>query len=173
MIHNQCFKSPRHTFLCGPTCILISLRIVSPQMVVINYQNNTKGPRWFKTSQSQLKGSRHRNVYSDQDIWKDVMDTPYQVYAYARRQVTQDYDDKRSYATCCRVVGLTHDTHHAPLWRYQQQTRYRGRMTNEWDGVPYQRNGYPQPYEQCDARCTTKRRGNGPTSYKVESKSPL
>jgi hypothetical protein len=31
--------------LCGPTCILISPRIVSPQVVVINYQNTTKGPR--------------------------------------------------------------------------------------------------------------------------------
>jgi hypothetical protein len=28
-------------------CILISPRTVSPQTVVINYQNITKGPRWF------------------------------------------------------------------------------------------------------------------------------
>jgi hypothetical protein len=28
-------------------CILISPRTVSPQAVVINYQNITKGPRWF------------------------------------------------------------------------------------------------------------------------------
>jgi hypothetical protein len=30
-------------------CILISPRTVSPQEVVINYQNITKGPRWFTT----------------------------------------------------------------------------------------------------------------------------
>jgi hypothetical protein len=30
--------------------ILISPRIVSPQAVVINYQNITKGPRWFTIS---------------------------------------------------------------------------------------------------------------------------
>jgi hypothetical protein len=53
MIHNQCFKSPRLSFLCGPTCILISPRIVSPHMVVINYQNNTKGPRWFTPERRQ------------------------------------------------------------------------------------------------------------------------
>jgi hypothetical protein len=41
------YKSPRFSILCGPTCILISPRTVSPQMVVINYQNITKGPRWF------------------------------------------------------------------------------------------------------------------------------
>jgi hypothetical protein len=29
--------------LYGPTCIFISPRIVSPQVVVINYQNTTKG----------------------------------------------------------------------------------------------------------------------------------
>jgi hypothetical protein len=32
------------------SCILISPRIVSPQTVVINYQNTTKGPRWFTIS---------------------------------------------------------------------------------------------------------------------------
>jgi hypothetical protein len=31
-------------------CILISPRTVSPQTVVINYQNITKGPRWFTTT---------------------------------------------------------------------------------------------------------------------------
>jgi hypothetical protein len=31
-------------------CILISPRTISPQIVVINYQNITKGPRWFTTS---------------------------------------------------------------------------------------------------------------------------
>jgi hypothetical protein len=31
-------------------CILISPRTVSPQTVVINYQNITKGPRWFRIS---------------------------------------------------------------------------------------------------------------------------
>jgi hypothetical protein len=31
-------------------CILISPRTVSPQTVVINYQNITKGPRWFTIS---------------------------------------------------------------------------------------------------------------------------
>jgi hypothetical protein len=31
--------------LCGPTCILISPRIVSPQVVVIHYRKTTKGPR--------------------------------------------------------------------------------------------------------------------------------
>jgi hypothetical protein len=31
--------------LYGPTYILICPRIVSPQMIVINYQNTTKGPR--------------------------------------------------------------------------------------------------------------------------------
>jgi hypothetical protein len=41
------YKSPRFSVLCGPTCILISPRIVSLQIVVINYQNITKGPRWF------------------------------------------------------------------------------------------------------------------------------
>jgi hypothetical protein len=44
------YKSPRLSFLCGPTCILIFPRIVSPQMVVIYYQNITKGPRWFTIS---------------------------------------------------------------------------------------------------------------------------
>jgi hypothetical protein len=33
------------SILHGPTYILISPRIVSPQMVVVNYQNITKGPR--------------------------------------------------------------------------------------------------------------------------------
>jgi hypothetical protein len=32
------------------SCILISSRVVSPQAVVINYQNTTKGPRWFTAS---------------------------------------------------------------------------------------------------------------------------
>jgi hypothetical protein len=41
------YKSPRFSVLCGPTCILISPRTVSPQIVVINYQNITKGPRRF------------------------------------------------------------------------------------------------------------------------------
>jgi hypothetical protein len=41
------YKYPRFSVLCGPTCILISLRTISPQIVVINYQNITKGPRWF------------------------------------------------------------------------------------------------------------------------------
>ena len=31
-------------------CILISPKTVSPQTVVINYQNITKGPRWFTIS---------------------------------------------------------------------------------------------------------------------------
>jgi hypothetical protein len=31
------------------------------------------------------------------------MDTPYRVYVYARMQVTQAYDDRRSYATCYHV----------------------------------------------------------------------
>ena len=31
-------------------CILISPRTISPQTVVINYQNITKGPRWFTIS---------------------------------------------------------------------------------------------------------------------------
>jgi hypothetical protein len=44
------YKSPRFSILCGLTCILISLRTVSPQIVVINYQNITKGPRWFTIS---------------------------------------------------------------------------------------------------------------------------
>jgi hypothetical protein len=44
------YKSPRFSVLCGPTCILISLRTVSPQVVIINYQNITKGPRWFTIS---------------------------------------------------------------------------------------------------------------------------
>jgi hypothetical protein len=34
-------------FYVVQSCILISPRIVSPQAVVINYQNITKGPRWF------------------------------------------------------------------------------------------------------------------------------
>jgi hypothetical protein len=41
------YKSPRFSVLCGPTCILISPKTVSPQIVVINYQNITKEPRWF------------------------------------------------------------------------------------------------------------------------------
>jgi hypothetical protein len=41
------YKSPRFFVLYGPTCILISVRTVIPQIVVINYQNITKGPRWF------------------------------------------------------------------------------------------------------------------------------
>jgi hypothetical protein len=44
------YKSPGFSVLCGPTCILISPRTVSPQVVVINYQNITKGPRWFTIS---------------------------------------------------------------------------------------------------------------------------
>ena len=44
------YKSSRFFVLCGPTCILISPRSVSPQIVVINYQNITKGPRWFTIS---------------------------------------------------------------------------------------------------------------------------
>jgi hypothetical protein len=53
------------------------------------------------------------------------MDTPYQVYVYARMQVTQAYDNRRSYATWYHVVGLTRRTHHTLLQRYQQQTHYR------------------------------------------------
>jgi hypothetical protein len=44
------YKSPRFSILCGPTCILISPRTISPQVVVINYQNITKVPRWFTIS---------------------------------------------------------------------------------------------------------------------------
>jgi hypothetical protein len=36
-------------------CILISPRTVSPQTVVINYQNITKGPRWFTAAARQLR----------------------------------------------------------------------------------------------------------------------
>jgi hypothetical protein len=36
-------------------CILISLRTVSPQTVVINYQNITKGPRWFTSSEEKVR----------------------------------------------------------------------------------------------------------------------
>jgi hypothetical protein len=160
------------SFVVQPAFLFLQ-KNVSPQMVVTNYQNITKGPRWFTTSQSQLKGSQHRNVYSDQDIWKDVMDTPYRVYAYARWQVTQDHDDRWSYATCYRVVGLTHGTHHAPLRRYQQWSRYRGSYDEWMRQCAILEEWLPTPYEQCDARCTTKRQGNGPTSYKVERKSPL
>jgi hypothetical protein len=44
------YKSPRFSVLYGPTCILIFPRTVSPQIVVINYQTITKGPRWFTIS---------------------------------------------------------------------------------------------------------------------------
>jgi hypothetical protein len=44
------YKSPRFSVLCGSTYILISPRTVSPQVVVINYRNITKGPRWFTIS---------------------------------------------------------------------------------------------------------------------------
>jgi hypothetical protein len=78
-----------------------------------------------RTSQSQSKGSQNQSVYRDKSIWKDVTDTPYRVYAYARWQVTHAHDDRRSYATCYCVVGLTHRTHHSLLQRYQRLTRYR------------------------------------------------
>jgi hypothetical protein len=41
------YKSPRFSVLYGPICILISPITVSPQVAVINYQNITKGPKWF------------------------------------------------------------------------------------------------------------------------------
>jgi hypothetical protein len=37
-------------FYAVQPCILISPRTISPQIVVINYQNITKGPRWFTIS---------------------------------------------------------------------------------------------------------------------------
>jgi hypothetical protein len=46
-------------------CILISPRTVSPQTVVINYQNITKGPRWFTTvwvAEEEKEGAEH--IYS-------------------------------------------------------------------------------------------------------------
>jgi hypothetical protein len=52
------YKSPRFSVLYRPTCILISPRTVSPQVVVINYQNITKGPRWFTAGQITVDGEK-------------------------------------------------------------------------------------------------------------------
>jgi hypothetical protein len=46
LIHNQwLYVSKTFMFPVIQSCILISTRTVSPQVVVINYQNTTKGPR--------------------------------------------------------------------------------------------------------------------------------
>jgi hypothetical protein len=53
------YKSPRFSVLCGPSYILISLRTISPQIVVFNYQNITKGPRF---TNSRLTWPGHRTM---------------------------------------------------------------------------------------------------------------
>jgi hypothetical protein len=50
----MCMNLQYFMFYVVQPCILISPRIVSPQEVVINYQNITKGPRWFTTSRVLL-----------------------------------------------------------------------------------------------------------------------
>jgi hypothetical protein len=122
-----------------------------------------------RSSQSQLKGSQHENVYSDHDIWKDVTDTPYRVYVYARRQVAQAHDNRRSYGTRYRATGPTAHYYKDIGSRLATWTR----MTNKRDGVPYQGYDYARPYGQRDTKCTTTCRGNRPTSYQVESRPPL
>jgi hypothetical protein len=65
------YKSPRFSVPCGPTCILISPRTISPQLVVINYQNITKGPRWFTTSTKEARqGTTMRPLQSSTSFRK-------------------------------------------------------------------------------------------------------
>jgi hypothetical protein len=52
-------------------CILVSPRTVSPQTVVINYQNITKGPRWFTSRPS-----------SPSQLWVAGSLSPYDVIIY-------------------------------------------------------------------------------------------
>jgi hypothetical protein len=46
-------------------CILISPRTVSPQTVVINYQNITKGPRWFTHPRQRRQKQSEKIVTPD------------------------------------------------------------------------------------------------------------
>jgi hypothetical protein len=65
------------------------------------------------------------------------MDTPYRVYAYTHRQVTYAHDDRRSYATCYRAVGLTHGTHRHYYEDISSGLTIGTHMKNERDNAPY------------------------------------
>jgi hypothetical protein len=63
LIHNQwLYVSKTFLFPVVQSCILISPRIVSPQVVVVNYQNTTKGLDDSHTRRKRRRWNNHNSV---------------------------------------------------------------------------------------------------------------
>jgi hypothetical protein len=88
-------------------CILISPRTVSPQTVVINYQNITKGPRWFTRVRTQENPCPNLGPLSP-ELLSPPDPSPSRARKTTPRQVSDEGRRRHEHSMCtppCSVVG--------------------------------------------------------------------
>jgi hypothetical protein len=114
-------------------CILISPRTVSPQTIVINYQNITKGPRWFTLIHVALSLTRTWTLLQTLKSWFALPSLPLPCDMKARSIMlhlthpwlpkstcyqalkSKPYNYGQGCRTCTLVVGFIKSSRHQSL----------------------------------------------------------